>query len=326
MIETARLRLRAPRAEDLDALAAILAEPEVARFWPAYDRARVHEELIRPDGDKTVLTIERREGGEVLGAAQFEESANPEYPHAGIDVFLATRAHGHGLGTETLRALVRHLFVERGQHRIVIDPTADNARAIRAYEQVGFRTVGLMRAYQREPDSSFRDGLLMELLAADAGEPAAARAAACALRAASLGDMPFLLESMVAFNRGEGIAWDPAAGAAPLRRLLGDAHLGRVAILVADGADVGYAVITHGYDLEFGGPDAFLTELYLVPEARRRGLARQAIALLMGELTAAGFGALHLQVRADNVAAQRLYRGAGFEGTTRMFLSRRLGR
>jgi ribosomal protein S18 acetylase RimI-like enzyme len=42
---------------------------------------------------------------------------------------------------------------------------AVNAAAIRAYEKVGFRTVGVMREYWRSPDGSWRDGLLMDLLA-----------------------------------------------------------------------------------------------------------------------------------------------------------------
>jgi aminoglycoside 6'-N-acetyltransferase len=33
-----------------------------------------------------------------------------------------------------------------GPHRLTIDPAADNERAILAYEAVGLRRVGLMRA------------------------------------------------------------------------------------------------------------------------------------------------------------------------------------
>jgi hypothetical protein len=44
-------------------------------------------------------------------------------------------------------------------HRYV---SADNAAAIRVYEKVGFRTVGIMREYWRSPDGTWRDGLLMD--------------------------------------------------------------------------------------------------------------------------------------------------------------------
>jgi aminoglycoside 6'-N-acetyltransferase len=64
-----------------------------------------------------------------------------------------------------VRALARHLIEERGHHRLTIDPAADNEAAIRAYERVGFRRVGLMREYWRAPDGTWRDGLVMDLLA-----------------------------------------------------------------------------------------------------------------------------------------------------------------
>jgi aminoglycoside 6'-N-acetyltransferase len=54
---------------------------------------------------------------------------------------------------------------ECGHHRLTIDPAADNAAAIRADEKTGFKPVGLMREYSRDPDGVWRDGLLMDLLA-----------------------------------------------------------------------------------------------------------------------------------------------------------------
>ena len=72
---------------------------------------------------------------------------------------------GHGLGPDAIRTVARDLFERRGHHRLTVDPAADNDRAIRAYEKVGFRRVGRLRRYQRFPDGSWRDGLLMELLA-----------------------------------------------------------------------------------------------------------------------------------------------------------------
>jgi aminoglycoside 6'-N-acetyltransferase len=325
---TPRLRLRPPSSTDLDPLAAILAEPAVARFWPAYDRARVQAELIEPDEDKTVLVVEAQ-GADVAGVVQFEVSSDPEYPHAGVDIFLATRWHGQGLGAEALSAVVAHLFGERGVHRIVIDPAADNVRAIQAYTRVGFRAIGLMRKYQRYPDGTLHDGLLMELLAEDAPSPARPAPpeqdpGAFSVRTAGEADVAFLVASMVDFNRHEGIAWDPGPGEMQLRRLLADPLLGRVVIACSGSERVGYAFVSYGYDLEFGGPDSFLTELYLLPAARGRGLGGRLLDAMLDDLRARGFGAIHLQVRPENVPAQRLYLGAGFQGTTRMFLSKRL--
>lgn len=167
-----RIRLRPVLPEDVPVLAAILAEPEVARWWPGYDTTRVEEELLGGDADKVVWAIEARLGGpdappDVVGAIQAWEEPNQEYRHAGIDLFLAAAARGRGLGRAAIRAVAHWLFGERGHHRLTIDPAAANERAIRTYAAVGFRPVGTLRQYERRPDGTWVDGLLMELLAGE---------------------------------------------------------------------------------------------------------------------------------------------------------------
>jgi aminoglycoside 6'-N-acetyltransferase len=103
----------------------------------------------------------------VIGLIQYYEETDPAYRHAGLDIALATASHGRGYGSEALGLLVRHLIEERGHHRLTIDPAASNERAIRAYERVGFRPVGVLREYERTPDGVWRDGLLMDLLASE---------------------------------------------------------------------------------------------------------------------------------------------------------------
>lgn len=165
-LKTPRLMLRTPQAMDLEPLSQILAEPEVAARWPVYDRDRVRSELIEVDPDDvTVLVLEL--AGEVIGAIQFGEETDPQYRHASIDILLSRSVWGQGLGPEAIRALAAHLFELRGHHRLTTDPMADNHRAIRAYEKVGFRRVGRLREYDRGADGRWHDGVLMELLASD---------------------------------------------------------------------------------------------------------------------------------------------------------------
>ena len=73
--------------------------------------------------------------------------------------------HGRGLGRDAVRTLARWLVTERGHHRITIDPALANERAIRCYEAVGFRRVGVLRRYWHGPDGQWHDGLLLDLLA-----------------------------------------------------------------------------------------------------------------------------------------------------------------
>jgi aminoglycoside 6'-N-acetyltransferase len=152
-----------PLAEgDVAELLRIHLTPEVMRWWDVPDEAFPWED----EPDTTRLTIEV--DGAVAGLIQFWEELDPKYRHAGIDVFLDPVLHGRGLGTEAVRRVVRHLIDERGHHRVTIDPAAANAAAIRTYEKVGFRPVGVMRRYERDVGGGgWHDGLLMELLAGE---------------------------------------------------------------------------------------------------------------------------------------------------------------
>jgi aminoglycoside 6'-N-acetyltransferase len=155
-----RVLLRPGRPEDAEELVRIRNEPEVARRWGSADtEEEVREEFIGTD-EGFVIEVD----GQVVGAIQYHEENDPMYRHAGMDIFLTISRHGEALGTEAIRVLARHLFEERGHHRLTIDPAADNAAAIRAYEKVGFRRVGILRNYERGPDGVWHDGLLMDML------------------------------------------------------------------------------------------------------------------------------------------------------------------
>jgi aminoglycoside 6'-N-acetyltransferase len=155
-----RVLLRPGRPEDVERLVWIRREPEVALRWGSADiEEEIGEGLIGTE-EGFVIEVD----GVVVGAIQYGEEDDPMYRHANVDIFLATSYHGQGLGTEAIRLLARHLFEERGHHRLTIDPAADNVAAIRAYERVGFRPVGIMRKYERGPEGIWHDGLLMDLL------------------------------------------------------------------------------------------------------------------------------------------------------------------
>ena len=159
------VRLRPAVLSDRSALVAIRSTPEVFARWRGEDHDEEFHEALERDG-LHYLTIEDRDGV-VVGAIQWHESDDPEYRHAGIDIFLDPAMHNRGLGTDAVRTLCRYLVEVVGHHRLTIDPAADNAAAIRAYEKVGFRRVGVMRQYERGVDDRWHDGLLMDLLADD---------------------------------------------------------------------------------------------------------------------------------------------------------------
>jgi len=136
--------------------------PDVMQWW---DRpAEGFPWTDEPESTRLTIEVD----GAVGGLIQFSEELDPKYRHASIDLFLDPALHGKGLGTEALRRVVRHLIDDRGHHRITIDPAASHAAAIRTYEKVGFRPVGVMRRYERDVGGGgWHDGLLMELLAGE---------------------------------------------------------------------------------------------------------------------------------------------------------------
>lgn len=156
-----RVTLRSTTPDDAAILTSIRNEPEVLRWWGHLEPGEMDEFVA----DERSLSIEVE--GVVVGAAQYGEEEDPMYRSANIDLYLTASRHGDGLGSEAVLVLVRYLIEERGHHRLTIDPATDNASAIRAYEKVGFRPVGVMRSYERGPDGTWHDGLLMDLLADD---------------------------------------------------------------------------------------------------------------------------------------------------------------
>jgi len=146
------------------------------------------------------------------------------------------------------------------------------------------------------------------------------------VRAAVLGDVPRLCRMLEAFNRLEQIEWDEAVGAPALRRLIDDASLGFVGMVEIDSLAAGYFIVTWGFDLEWGGRDSFLTDLYLEPEARGAGIGARVLASIEEVARAGGAAALHLMVRPENEPAVRLYHRAGFRSPPRTLLSKPLRR
>jgi aminoglycoside 6'-N-acetyltransferase len=132
--------------------------PEILRWWQEPREDWLDDE---PDMFKRTVLLD----GEVIGYLQWYEESDPMYRHAAVDLFLDPAFHGRGLGTEVVRMACAHLIDDRGFHRLVIDPAVENEVAIACYRKVGFRSVGVLRRYERDRFGAWKDGLLMDLLA-----------------------------------------------------------------------------------------------------------------------------------------------------------------
>lgn len=150
------LLLRPSRPDDVPVIFELLQGPEVAAWWGLdHSLDSVAKELAG------AFTIEV--DGEVVGLLECHEETEPMYPSVAFDIALASSVHGRHIGRRAL-ALAVDYFVTRGHHRFTIDPAVTNQMAIRCYQAVGFRPVGILRSCERAPDGTWRDALLMDLL------------------------------------------------------------------------------------------------------------------------------------------------------------------
>ena len=157
-----RVTLRPVASGDVSPLAQLFAVPEIAEWWPGENEVRLAARLEDDDeGVGFVIELD----GRLIGFVQYFEEDDPNYRHASIDIVVHPDWCNRGLGTDAVRTLARHLFDDVGHHRITIDPALVNARAIASYRKVGFRDVGVMRRYELANDGTWRDSLLMDLLA-----------------------------------------------------------------------------------------------------------------------------------------------------------------
>jgi aminoglycoside 6'-N-acetyltransferase len=156
-----RTLLRPPTPGEADLLADAIAADAVAGPRWSTDSATMRRWLAEEGMNLLVVEFE----GEAVGIVDFSEVLEPEYRSAGMDIALLECCTGIGLGTEVLQLLGAWLIDVRGHHRLTIDPAADNTNAIRAYAKIGYRPIGVARCYERGPDGTYHDGLLMDMLA-----------------------------------------------------------------------------------------------------------------------------------------------------------------
>jgi ribosomal protein S18 acetylase RimI-like enzyme len=148
------------------------------------------------------------------------------------------------------------------------------------------------------------------------------------IREAAMEDEPQLLRMMrlLAEQEPGKIQFEEAAARESFRRFLSLLAFGRVWLLSEGSTIVGYIVLTIGFSFEFHGHDAFIDELYIEPDFRRRGYGRQAVAFLEEKAREMGVNAIHLEVDHGNDPAFELYLRAGYRDHDRFLMTKWLNR
>lgn len=126
-----------------------------------------------------------------------------------------------------------------------------------------------------------------------------------------------LLPWIEEFNQADRIETPIARIQPALERLLREPSLGRAWWIKNNGKPAGYLILTFGYDLEYGGRDAWITDFYVRHDFQGQGIGAAALHELESICKKLEVCALHLMVRDSNTVAKRVYSKRGFEPHSR---------
>lgn len=148
-IETARLRLRAHRIDDLEDALGMWGDAAVTRYIggkPSTEQ-QTWSRLLNYTGHWTLMgfgywAVESKETGRFIGEigfANFHRDIAPEMKHAPeLGWALTSSAHGRGYGTEAVRAATAWGDEHLPEARTVCLIDVDNVSSIRVAEKCGY--------------------------------------------------------------------------------------------------------------------------------------------------------------------------------------------
>jgi ribosomal protein S18 acetylase RimI-like enzyme len=137
-------------------------------------------------------------------------------------------------------------------------------------------------------------------------------------------DADMLADWIRRYYEYDGIPFHEREIRAGLSVLSRDPSLGRAWLIILGSEVIGYTIIGYDFDLEVGGRLATVTDLFLAPQHRRKGLGRRTLEFVAEFCRASGVRALQLQVERDNLEAQALYKSFGFQAADRIPMCKRL--
>jgi ribosomal protein S18 acetylase RimI-like enzyme len=140
------------------------------------------------------------------------------------------------------------------------------------------------------------------------------------VRPATPEDVPTLVALMSAFYAESDYPLPAASATRAFSALLADDRLGGAWLAEFDGVAVGHVVLTVSFSMEYGGLRGFVDDLYVRPEARRRGVGAALLAAVRASCAARGVRAMLVEVGPDNTGARSLYERAGYADSGHLLL------
>lgn len=161
------LRLLEPG--DAPLLLSWLRDPRVLEYWEGpgevFTPERVQEDFYEdPDPTTRCVILYNRKAIGYLQFYPLDGEGFSEYQYErrdltvfGIDQFIGEpELWGRGIGRQFIKLICGYLREHCGAQAVVLDPHADNPRAIRCYEACGFRKVKLL------PRHELHDGVMVD--------------------------------------------------------------------------------------------------------------------------------------------------------------------
>ena len=154
-----RLTLRPAALADIAAVMAIERSPDFERFV-AHSEEEEHRAMLSSHSHAYRLGV-----GESDAVEAFAILRGLGDPHANLYLKrVAVARPGQGLGTAFLSLVLDEAFGPMGAERFYLDCFADNARAQRSYEKLGFTRDGVLRQAFRLADGRRSDLIMMAIL------------------------------------------------------------------------------------------------------------------------------------------------------------------
>ena len=137
-----RVTLRTPQFQDADRSYKWFADPEITRYLPLAGKGKlpmdaIREFIVRVSGsDRPELAVSIEAEGEYIGCGGLR---NIDGESAELSIVIGERRfQGRGIAHEATMLLLRHAFDTLGLKTVWLMVRADNQRALKLFERLGF--------------------------------------------------------------------------------------------------------------------------------------------------------------------------------------------
>jgi GNAT superfamily N-acetyltransferase len=125
-------------------------------------------------------------------------------------------------------------------------------------------------------------------------------------------DHKALLKLVIAYNKYEKIPVHRKSLSQGLDALLRNPSQGKMWLMENHKKPVGYALLTYNFELEYGGAEGVLRDLFVERKFRNQGIGSLALYEIEDYCRERGMRAFQLQLPMRNKSAAIFYRKAGF--------------